>query len=112
MVVVRIGSLDGKPLVRDILRTSATAREALVQRLPDLVVHWDDAVFSRPLRIRGMKFEPVATGTKFTGQHALDGFSIFKGEWNGVAGDVLPARDLGLLITRNLVGPQTASAKP
>ena len=90
---------EGKPLVREMIRTAECAKDALVQRLPDLVVHWENAVFTSPLRIKGRSVETAATGTKFSGQHALDGFCILKGLRDLGPGEILPAKDLGNLIS-------------
>jgi predicted AlkP superfamily phosphohydrolase/phosphomutase len=92
---------EGKPLVREVIRTAEGAKDALVQRLPDLVVHWENAVFTSPLRIMRSAVETAATGRKFTGQHTLDGFCILKGCPPG-SGEILPAEDLGDLISRSL----------
>ena len=93
---------EGKPLVREVIRTAECAKGALVHRLPDLVVHWENAVFTSPLRVKGMSVETTATGTKFTGQHTLDGFCILKGGCPPGADEILPAKDLGDLISRSL----------
>jgi predicted AlkP superfamily phosphohydrolase/phosphomutase len=70
---------EGRPLVHGVMRTAKTVEEALQGRLPDLVVHWHDAAFELPLRIRGRLLEahPAASGQ--TGQHAPEGFCIWKG---------------------------------
>jgi predicted AlkP superfamily phosphohydrolase/phosphomutase len=75
-----LSAMDGRPVVRDVIRTAKTAQAALVQRLPDIVVHWQDAAFSSPLKLAGSNFESEATGQKFTGRHALNGFCILKGD--------------------------------
>jgi hypothetical protein len=63
------------------------------------VVHWENAVFTSPLRINGTSVETAATGTKFSGQHALDGFCILKGLRDLGPREILPAKDLGNLIS-------------
>jgi hypothetical protein len=74
-------------LVENVFRTVATngstvsgaSREvAVANRLPDLVVHWSDAAFSSPLRIRDSQVQVAPVG-RSTGQHALEGFCIYKG---------------------------------
>lgn len=94
---------EGKPLVLDVIRTAEHAEDALVQRIPDLIVHWENAIFASPLRIKGTAIEPDAVISKYTGQHALEGFCIFKGRLDEKVGDVLAAKDMGRLITRGLV---------
>lgn len=93
---------EGKPLVREVIRTAERAEDALVLRLPDLIVHWENAIFVSPLRIKGIASEPDAVISKYTGQHSLEGFCIFKGRLDDEVGDVLAAKDLGRLITASL----------
>jgi predicted AlkP superfamily phosphohydrolase/phosphomutase len=92
---------EGKPLVREVIRTNCTAADALASRLPDLVVHWEDAIFESPLRIKGSLIDTSPVGT-YTGQHALDGFCILKGGPDLGSLEVLRAKDLGDLISRSL----------
>ena len=92
---------DGRPLVRDVLRTAAAAAEAAHSRLPDLVVHWDDAAFDAPLKIKGLKLEAAPAGLKFTGQHAPEGFCVARGV-AGLDGDAVRAEDLHRLMLGEL----------
>ncbi|HWN09386.1 MAG TPA: alkaline phosphatase family protein [Pyrinomonadaceae bacterium] len=92
---------EGKPLVQDVLRTSVTAEDAIASSVPDLVVHWTNAVFESPLGIKGSLVKTPPVGT-YTGQHAGDGFCIFKGNSQSGLPDVLLAQDLGALISRSL----------
>jgi len=94
---------EGKSLVHEVIRTAERAEAALVQRLPDLIVHWENAIFASPLRIKGIAIEPDAVISKYTGQHSLEGFCILKGSIDEEVGDVLAAKDMGRLITRSLV---------
>jgi predicted AlkP superfamily phosphohydrolase/phosphomutase len=66
----------GLRLVADVIRTADSAEPALQQRLPDLVIHWADAVFASPLRLAGSKTELEFASRKFMGQHGLEGFCI------------------------------------
>lgn len=93
---------DGKPLVSNVIRTADRAEKALEQRIPDLVVHWEDAAFASPLRINGsaLEFHPVST--KYSSQHSLEGFCIFKGRQDLLEGDSLAAKDMHILITKSL----------
>lgn len=100
----------GKTLVGQVIRTSGCAAEALVSRLPDLVVHWENAVFESPLRIKGSSADTSPIGT-YTGQHALEGFCILTGHVAEEVGEVLAAKDLGSLITEILTQrPQSREA--
>ncbi|HZE72972.1 MAG TPA: alkaline phosphatase family protein [Pyrinomonadaceae bacterium] len=94
----------GSPIVHEVIRTAAGVTEALRQRLPDLVVHWEDAAFSAPLKIKGATVESAPTGRKFTGRHARDGFCIFKGRNDLCEGETLQARDMHRVIARSLRG--------
>ena len=98
---------DGQPLVRDILSTSANAELALSNPLPDLVVHWQDAAFAWPLKIKdsSVQVEPVAR--KSTGQHASEGFCIYSGIDTNFSSGMVAAKDLGRMITGSL-----SSSKP
>ena len=101
-VVRALESDDGRPLVREVLRTCAGADEALHSRLPDLIVHWADAAFDAPLRIKGMKLEASPVGLKFTGQHALEGFCVARGFEGLGGGGSLRAEDLHRVIMKGL----------
>jgi predicted AlkP superfamily phosphohydrolase/phosphomutase len=92
---------DGQPLVREVIRTAATDVTALHHRIPDLVVHWQDAAFSSRFRIDNIHFESPPTGIK-TGQHALDGFCVMKGGPQDL-GTSIRAQDMGRLITEMLI---------
>jgi len=94
---------DGRPLVRDVIRTTERAEDAVARRIPDLIVHWDNAIFASNLRIKGTSIEPEAIVSKYTGQHALEGFCIAKGRLAEEFGDVVAAKDMGRLISRGLV---------
>jgi len=98
----RLTTEEGKLLVREVIRTAERAEDALVQRIPDLIVHWENAIFASPLRIKGTALEPDAVISKYTGQHALEGFCIFKGRLDEEVGHVLAAKDMGRLMSASL----------
>lgn len=96
-----VATEDGRPLVRGIIRTAKTVEEAHQRSLPDIVVHWHDSAFELPMRIKGRLLEshPAASGQ--TGQHAPEGFCI----WKGVAvtaPETIPATGLHHLIINSL----------
>jgi predicted AlkP superfamily phosphohydrolase/phosphomutase len=91
----------GQPLVRDIVVTSSNAEHALSNPLPDLVVHWEDAAFAWPLKIRDSKVKVEPVGKKSTGQHASEGFCIYRGS-NNLSSGVVDAKHLGRLITQSV----------
>jgi predicted AlkP superfamily phosphohydrolase/phosphomutase len=85
---------DGQPVVRDVIRLSE-AGERPPHRLPDLVVHWHDAAFARPLRTASPRVEAHPVRLDRTGEHAPDGFSIMRGDFGGERiGESTLARDL------------------
>lgn len=98
----RLTNDDGQPLVRDILSTASSAEQALSSPLPDLVVHWEDAAFAWPLKIRDSNVQVDPVAKKSTGQHASEGFCIYRGSANDISSGVLNAKDLGRLITQGL----------
>ena len=93
---------DGQLLVQDITRTAADAESALSNPLPDFVVHWQDAAFASPLKIKDSKVQVEPVGKKSTGQHASEGFCIYRGSDSCDPGPVIAAKDLGHLITSSL----------
>jgi hypothetical protein len=95
----------GEPLVSDVIRVAPSVETAMDERLPDLVVHWSDAVFASPLRIAGSKVKGDKIGEKYVGQHSLEGFCIVKSTGD-VAGDEVRAEDLHSLITSMLDCPR------
>ncbi len=105
-LVGSLSSENGKPLVRKILRTAKRADDALTQRIPDLIVHWDDAVFATPLKIKGLPGAPANIGRKYVGQHSIEGFCILSKDVSLATSDVLAAADMGTLIT-NLLGSRS-----
>ncbi len=80
---------NGRPVVDDVLRIHDAPSRALSSALPDLVVHWSDAVLESPLVLESphRTFTPCAR--KLTGQHAVEGGYVFRPPRNGV-GDPLP----------------------
>jgi predicted AlkP superfamily phosphohydrolase/phosphomutase len=94
---------DGRALVHDVLRTVVVAADAQSVSLPDLVVHWENAAFESLLEIKGSRVKTQPIGTKFTGQHSLDGFCIIRGVEDFQGTDCVRVSELGQAITRILV---------
>jgi predicted AlkP superfamily phosphohydrolase/phosphomutase len=94
---------DDQPLVQDVVHTAANPENALSNPLPDLVVHWHDTAFAWPVRIKGSKVRAEPVGKKSTGQHASEGFCIYRGAKAQELGEVVAAKDLGRLITESLM---------
>jgi predicted AlkP superfamily phosphohydrolase/phosphomutase len=88
---------DGLPLTRRIIRTAANVEAALTNPLPDLVVHWAEAAFASPLKIKGSSVVTESVGAKSTGQHASEGFCIYRG--SAELGDTVAAHELGRIIS-------------
>jgi hypothetical protein len=97
---------DGQLLVESITRTAANGGDMLSNRLsnplPDLVLHWRDAAFSWPLKIRGSKVQVEFVGKKSTGQHASEGFCIYRGRGVEKLGGTVAAKDLGRLMIKGV----------
>jgi predicted AlkP superfamily phosphohydrolase/phosphomutase len=91
----------GAPLVRNVVRTAASA-DATGSPLPDLVVHWEDAAFASPLIIKDSKVRAEPVGKKSTGQHASEGFCIYRSDHDRDPGAVIAAKDLNRLMTAGL----------
>jgi|GEM_PF-1079710 len=94
---------DGQPLVRDIVFTAANAERAASNPLPDLVVHWEDAAFAWPLKLKDSNVQVDPVARKSTGQHASEGFCIYNARGDNFSSGVIEAKDLGRLITQSLV---------
>jgi predicted AlkP superfamily phosphohydrolase/phosphomutase len=94
---------EGHPLVQNVARTTANAESVLSNPLPDLVVHWHDTAFAWPVRIKDSKVLVEPVGKKSTGQHAAEGFCIYRGANAQDVGGVVAAKDLSRLITASLV---------
>ena len=92
----------GELLVEDITRTADGAESALVNPLPDLVVHWRDAAFISSLKLKESKVPGLMVSKKSTGQHAAPGFCIYSGQDNIGLDGVVAAKDLWRLIAAGL----------
>ena len=92
---------DGNCLVDDVDRTAESVAAAQGSRLPDLIAHWTDAALKSPVRIKGFNFAAEAIGTKFTGQHGMEGFCIHRGA-KAIEGDTLKATEMGKVVMRLL----------
>ena len=95
-------SETGELLVEDITRTAVGADSALVNPLPDLVVHWRDAAFVSSLKIKESRVPALMVGKKSTGQHASPGFCIYRGQEDTGLDSVVAAKDLWRLIAAGL----------
>jgi predicted AlkP superfamily phosphohydrolase/phosphomutase len=101
-LLLGLANENGQSLVQDLTRTAPNAESAPGNPLPDLVVHWEDAAFASPLKIKDSKVQAEPVGKKSTGQHASEGFCIYRGNRDSDLGGVLAAQDLGRLITASL----------
>jgi predicted AlkP superfamily phosphohydrolase/phosphomutase len=107
-VLKDLKSENGSPLVREIFRTADHVDDALNQRIPDLVVHWEDAVFESPLRIKGSAVDVEPAGLKYVGQHSLEGFCVLRSPTEAGEGGVLSSKEMHRLIKR-LLGARAPS---
>jgi predicted AlkP superfamily phosphohydrolase/phosphomutase len=101
-MLLTLTTATGELLVKNITRTATSAADALANPLPDLVVHWRDAVFASPLQIKDSSVQVECVGKKSTGQHASEGFCIYRGPGDCGLHGVVAANDLGQLITKSL----------
>lgn len=102
-LLLGLANEDGQSLVRDVVRTAANAEGALSNPLPDLVVHWQFAAFAAPLKIQDSQVQVEPVGKKSTGQHASEGFCIYRGRHTWGSEGVVAAKDLGRLMTASLL---------
>lgn len=89
----------GEPLVERVIRTADSVEVAMRQRLPDIIVHWSEAVFASSLQIAGSNVQPELVGRKYVAQHSFEGFCITPHALNG--GEVR-AEEMHLLFSRLL----------
>lgn len=89
-------------LVRNVIRTAPTSKEALVNPLPDLVVHWRDAALAPSLKIKGSRVGAQLVSEKFTGQHTAEAFCIYRGDLDWGSDNVVDAKDLGKMIAASV----------
>ena len=90
---------SGKQLVERVIRTADSVEVAMHQRLPDLIVHWSEAVFATGLRLAGSTVQPELVGQKYVAQHALEGFCIAPGALDVAE---IRAEEMHLLFSRLL----------
>jgi predicted AlkP superfamily phosphohydrolase/phosphomutase len=64
---------DGRPVVTDVMAGDESGPHHL---LPDLVVHWADAAFDRPVRFRAPAITAQGQVPSFTGRHRAQGFCL------------------------------------
>jgi predicted AlkP superfamily phosphohydrolase/phosphomutase len=86
---------DGRRIVRDVIRGDPGGGPPAM--LPDLVVHWSDAAFERPVRVKDPAIEAWPMVPQRTGQHRFDGFCLARG-LDDPPGDGLEASELHLLL--------------
>ena len=101
-LLLGLANEEGQSLVQDVTRTATGAGSALSNPLPDLVVHWQDAAFASPLKIKDSKVQVEPVGKKSTGQHASEGFCIYRGDDDWGPDAVVAAKELGRLMTASL----------
>lgn len=70
-LILSLDNEQGEPLVRSV----EFPADHPDHPLPDLIVHWTPAA-EEPLRLRAFSVESSPVGTKFTGQHADEGFLL------------------------------------
>jgi predicted AlkP superfamily phosphohydrolase/phosphomutase len=89
---------DGQLLVKDVIRPASKQEPRVaapwLRNLPDLVVHWTDAALLSSLRIKDGALAIAPVALRQTGQHALEGFCIIRG-------DALQRMEMGTIAARD-----------
>jgi predicted AlkP superfamily phosphohydrolase/phosphomutase len=83
---------DGRPLVRRVLHGGGG--DAPPPLMPDLVLHWAEAAYDRPVRVADTSVESMPRELNLTGTHRLDGFCVSRGlplDDGPLRADTLPA---------------------
>jgi predicted AlkP superfamily phosphohydrolase/phosphomutase len=78
---------DGRPAVAGLLRPAGDDAPPH-PTLPDLVVHWSDAIHEAGAQIRGLEGEQLVDHPRYTGQHRTEGLLLGRGLGDGLAGPV------------------------
>ena len=101
---------DGRRVVREVRCLAGNGRRGSPpRRLPDLVVHWEDAAEAAPLRLESPAVQAYPIATKVTGHHAPDGFFVWRGRSGSPAvPDAVAAEDLHRLLHGALRGQPKA----
>ena len=97
----RLTTVDGQRVVKQVRRLAGNGGGdgGPSRTLPDLVLHWEDAAEAAPLRLASPAVEAQPTATKFSGQHAPDGFFVWRGRSGSSAvPDAVAAEDLHRLL--------------
>lgn len=83
---------DGRPAVEGLMRPAGDGAPPH-PTLPDLVVHWSDAIYEPGARIRGLEGERLVDHPRYMGQHRTEGLLIGRG-LGGDPGDPVDAAEL------------------
>jgi predicted AlkP superfamily phosphohydrolase/phosphomutase len=75
--LAELKTAGGRALVSRVLPGSSAGRAH--PRLPDLVVHWTEAAFERPVQVAGTSVVTLPIAPDVTGRHRPDGFGITRG---------------------------------
>ncbi|HUO83869.1 MAG TPA: alkaline phosphatase family protein [Thermoanaerobaculia bacterium] len=68
--------------------------------LPDLILHWTEAAERNPVELDDPPIRSHPIGTKFSGQHAAEGFLLLQSGTGDRPGQLIAAETLGALIER------------
>jgi predicted AlkP superfamily phosphohydrolase/phosphomutase len=91
---------DGTPMVQRVIRTAPSDRSVPSGPLPDLVVHWSPATTEGPCELQRPAIRWDLGQTRLTGEHAPDGFWVFRSPRSGgpVNGASIAAEALGRVL--------------
>jgi predicted AlkP superfamily phosphohydrolase/phosphomutase len=93
--LLALSTVDGRPVTKRVVRGPRGSHPGGV---PDVIVHWDPAVFESPVDFRGG--ESVCMRREQSGQHALDGFLITNdARLSGADGETVAAEEVHQLIS-------------
>jgi predicted AlkP superfamily phosphohydrolase/phosphomutase len=68
---------DGRALVKRVVVGGNGAGPSRL--LPDLILHWTEAAYDRPVRVAGTSVEAMPSLLELTGTHRLDAFCLARG---------------------------------
>jgi predicted AlkP superfamily phosphohydrolase/phosphomutase len=97
----RLCTEDGRPIASNVIRAHPGGPPPPL--LPDLIVHWSDAAFDRPVRLREPAVEAWPIAWESTGQHRSGGFCLARG-FDGELSDPVEASELHRLLRSACVG--------
>ena len=103
-LLLGLTTMDGQRVVREVRCLASNGDVGPPRTLPDLVIHWENAAEAAPLRLANPAVQAYPTATKFTGQHAPDGFFVWQGPGSPSVPEAMAAEDFHRLLNDALKG--------